>query len=209
MVDIQDKILLDVCSYYSVKFKDYGQSPRGVDWNGEEGQFTRFQQLMNIARDDDDFSLIDWGCGYGALLDYLHVNFQKYNYIGIDISEEMIAGAKERYNQVESAQFYVSDTPPANADYSIASGIFNVRLGNNDNDWWSYMTAYLDLMNQSSKKGFSFNCLTKYSDPEKMRDYLYYTDPCKIFEWCKSRYSKEIALLHDYGLYEFTILVRK
>ncbi len=53
-----------------------------------------------------------------------------------------------------------------------------------------------------------FNCLTSYSDPEKKRDELYYADPCALFDMCKRRYSRQVALLHDYGLYEFTILVR-
>jgi hypothetical protein len=42
-----------------------------------------------------------------------------------------------------------------------------------------------------------------------MQDYLYYADPRVLFDHCKTRYSKNVALLHDYGLYEFTILVRK
>ncbi|MFX7953370.1 class I SAM-dependent methyltransferase, partial [Acinetobacter baumannii] len=57
--------------------------------------------------------------------------------------------------------------------------------------------------------GFSFNCLTSYSDEDRKRDYLYYADPCQLFDLCKRRYSRQVALLHDYGLYEFTILVRK
>ena len=42
-----------------------------------------------------------------------------------------------------------------------------------------------------------------------MRDYLYYPNPCEVFDWCKRRYAKDVALLHDYGLYAFTMLVRK
>jgi hypothetical protein len=57
--------------------------------------------------------------------------------------------------------------------------------------------------------GFAFNCLTAYSDAHKMQSYLYYADPCRLFDLCKRRYSRNVALLHDYGLYEFTILVRK
>ena len=44
--------------------------------------------------------------------------------------------------------------------------------------------------------------------PERMRPDLYYADPCRLFDHCKRRYSRHVALLHDYGLYEFTILVR-
>jgi hypothetical protein len=42
-----------------------------------------------------------------------------------------------------------------------------------------------------------------------MRPDLYYADPRAIFDHCKRTFSRWVALLHDYGLYEFTILVRK
>jgi hypothetical protein len=42
-----------------------------------------------------------------------------------------------------------------------------------------------------------------------MRPELWYPDPAWAFDLCKRRYSKEVALLHDYGLYEFTMLVRR
>ena len=64
-------------------------------------------------------------------------------------------------------------------------------------------------MDETSSRGFSFNCLTKYSDAEKMMDNLFYADPCDLFDYCKWNFSKQVALLHDYGLYEFTIIVRK
>jgi hypothetical protein len=84
-----------------------------------------------------------------------------------------------------------------------------VRLGENDGDWLKYIEDTLDILNQTSKKGFAFNCLTSYSDEDKKRDYLYYADPCMLFDICKKKYSRNVSLLHDYGLYEFTILVRK
>ena len=61
----------------------------------------------------------------------------------------------------------------------------------------------------TNSKCAEYNLLTKYSDKEFMQSYLYYADPCALFDLCKRRYSRHVALLHDYGLYEFTILVRK
>ena len=46
-------------------------------------------------------------------------------------------------------------------------------------------------------------------DADRMQGYLYYADPCALFDRCKRCYSRNVALLHDYDLYEFTILVRK
>ena len=50
--------------------------------------------------------------------------------------------------------------------------------------------------------------LTGYSDADKMVPELHYADPCAMFDWCKRELSRHVALLHDYGLWEFTILVR-
>ena len=41
---------------------------------------------------------------------------------------------------------------------------------------------------------------------KKMKDYLFYADPCQLFDYCKQNFSKQVALLHDYRLYEFTII---
>jgi len=91
----------------------------------------------------------------------------------------------------------------------LASGIFNVRLGRSDAEWFDYLQTTLDVLDRTSSLGFAFNCLTSYSDEDKKRDYLYYADPCRLFDLCKRRYSRHVVLLHDYGLYEFTILVKK
>jgi cyclopropane fatty-acyl-phospholipid synthase-like methyltransferase len=203
-------MLSEIANYYTEKINEHGLTPKGVDWNGEEGQFIRFQQLCKIInKQDDPFSLNDLGCGYGALFDYMNNNYDNFSYLGVDISREMIHAAQQRYLEVNSARFYHDSQPNQITDYAVASGIFNVKLGRGDDQWYEYLTETLDILDRSSRSGFAFNCLTSYSDEAKKRDYLYYADPCRLFDLCKRRYSKQVALLHDYGLYEFTILVKK
>ena len=50
--------------------------------------------------------------------------------------------------------------------------------------------------------------LTSYADPDRMRADLYYGDPGYYFAFCK-QHARNVALLHDYDLYDFTMLVRK
>lgn len=202
-------ILKEVSDYYSAKLAEYGESPRGVDWNSVESQSLRFEQLLKIIQKPGAISLNDLGCGYGALLDFLQLRCTDFNYQGVDVSSEMVDAAKARHGHVAGASFVVGARPLGMADYGVASGIFNVRLGRSDAEWWDYLRDTLDVLNETSHEGFSFNCLTSYSDAEKMRDYLYYANPGQLFDLCKKRYSRHVALLHDYGLYEFTILVRK
>lgn len=203
-------LLADVASYYAAKLAEHGDTPRGVDWNGEESQTTRFEQLCKIiGPNTSDFSLNDLGCGYGALLDYLRDKHPACTYLGVDVSQEMINAAAQRHAGTGQARFITAAEPDQRADYGVASGIFNVRLGRTDAEWFDYLQSTLDVLDRTSSLGFAFNCLTSYSDEDKKRDYLYYADPGRLFDLCKRRYSRQVALLHDYGLYEFTILVRK
>lgn len=205
-----NNLMSEVERYYSKKIAEHGDTPRGVDWNGEESQMVRFAQLCKIIDPKTpNFSLNDLGCGYGALLDYLRDNHANCTYLGVDVSQEMIKVAEQRHAAGDRARFITSAEPDEVADYGLASGIFNVRLGRSDTEWFDYLQATLDVLDRTSSLGFSFNCLTSYSDEDKKRDYLYYVDPCRLFDLCKRRYSRQVALLHDYGLYEFTILVRK
>lgn len=204
------ELLSEVASYYSGKLAEHGVTPRGVDWNGAESQSLRFEQLCKIiAPDISSFSLTDLGCGYGALFDYISEKYPNCSYLGVDVSAEMVSAAKFRHASSKVARFMTGSEPDTINDYGIASGIFNVRMQRSAGEWYAYLQATLDVLDKASRLGFSFNCLTSYSDEDKKRDYLYYADPSQIFDFCKRRYSNQIALLHDYKLYEFTILVRK
>ena len=110
---------------------------------------------------------------------------------------------------MNACSFEVSRESTHVADYSVASGIFNVKLDATDEDWLAYILDAIQALDRASRKGFAFNCLTRYSDPERMRANLFYADPCFLFDHCKRRLSRHVAILHDYGLYEFTMLVRK
>ena len=205
----QPGLLTEIADYYSSKLAEHGETPGGVDWNGEESQTLRFDNLVNIIKTTNTFSVNDLGCGYGAFYDFLDDRYDSFTYYGIDVSEDMIQAAERRYHDRSQAYFSHSSEPEQIADYSVASGVFNVRLGRSNEEWHCYFEETLDVLDRTSRFGFAFNCLTSYSDPAKLRDYLYYADPCELFDFCKRHYSRNVALLHDYELYEFTILVRK
>ena len=202
-------LLVEVSEYYSAKLAEFGDTPSGVDWNSQESQILRFEQLAKLIKPISSFTLNDLGCGYGALFDYLASNYPQFAYVGCDVCPDMIQSATARHAKHPNARFAIASNPTEMADYSVASGIFNVRLGHGDGEWLDYIKATLEVLDRYSLMGFAFNCLTAYSDADKMRDYLYYANPCELFDYCKRRYSRHVALLHDYGLYEFTLLVRK
>jgi SAM-dependent methyltransferase len=204
-----EEILKGINQYYSEKIKTHGPTPSGVDWNSIESQYLRFGQLSKIFEDEyGSFSVLDYGCGFGSFLDYLRNQFKEFSYSGFDISAEMITEAIKRYPPGPKISWTI-DPVIEKHDYLVGSGLFNVRNEINDDDWISYILSTLNEMNRLTIKGFSFNILTSYSDEDRRKDYLYYADPLFFFDYCKKNFSKQIALLHDYPIYEFTILVRK
>lgn len=193
--------------HYGAHFAQHGATPRGVDWNGPESQEAHFAQLLKLLPENGAVDVNDLGCGYGAFAGYLAERREVARYRGYDLNPEMIAAARDLHpGPVYS--FEVADTPLEKADYGFASGIFTLRLHRTDEQCWDALCGGLDALHRTSRRGFAFNCLTSYSDADKMKDYLYYPDPCRLFDHCKRSYSREVALLHDYGLFAFTILVR-
>jgi SAM-dependent methyltransferase len=204
------ELLEKVSNYYTKKVLQFGTTPAGVDWNSYESQELRFQQLLKVIKQHSGhFSVLDYGCGYGSMYKYLQQHFKDFDYLGYDISEEMIKTASEMYISTNALEWKTSLTEKDKKDYVIASGILNVKQEVSSDIWEKFVLDTITELDKYSKRGFAFNVLTKYSDKEYMKDNLYYADPTFLFDFCKRNFSKYVALLHDYPLYEFTILVTK
>lgn len=202
-------ILQQVEAYYNARVERHGATPAGVDWNGADSQRLRFAQLRRLLPETGPFSLLDYGCGYGALWGWLQEQGVACDYRGCDLAPLMIETARNSYGEGPQRRFALSADELGPADFCVASGIFNVKQDRSTEEWEAYVLETIARLNQLSTKGFAFNLLTSYSDPDRMRGHLYYGDPCVLFDHCKRRYARNVSLLHDYGLYEFTILVRK
>ena len=202
-------VLDEVKSYFDQRIKEHGASPRGSDWNSDTSQNIRFDQLLKVIQGDEEFSLLDFGCGYGALVDYMAEKEFRFTYYGYDLLESAIDVARKVHAGKENRHFSASEESLPVCDYSVASGIFNFRGNESFETWTDYVVKVLHSFDRLSRKGFSSNFLTKYSDADRMRDDLYYADPLFIFDYCKKNFSRNVALLHDYELYDFTIIVRK
>jgi SAM-dependent methyltransferase len=204
-----NKLLSEVNAYYTDKILKNGLTPQGVDWNSAESQNLRFEILSADINNYSSFSVVDYGCGYGSMFDFYKKRYNDFTFYGYDISEEMINNAKEIHKNDINSKWYTEFNDVPDADFVIASGIFNVRLENSEKEWFEYIIDTLNVINNKAIKGFSFNMLTHYSDVEYMKDYLYYADPLFIFDYCKRNFSRYVALKHDYPLYEFSISIKK
>ena len=198
-------------AYFTEKLEAFGATAKGVDYNGEQAQQVRFAELVKIINSNQPFSIIDYGCGYGAMFEYIHAKGCDFEYYGVDLLENMVAAGREKYKEFSNAHFTTDEKELPVADYLVAAGIFNIKLESPYDEWQDFICETLPRMNAFCSKGFAFNMLTKYSDANRMaeRPDLFYGDSLFFFDFCKRNFSRNVALLHDYGLYDFTILVRK
>lgn len=201
--------LKKVEAYFTEKLVAYGATHRGVDYNSVDAQEARFFQLIKVIDADQKYSLLDFGSGYGGLYDYLLRLGHQLHYVGLDIAEPMTTKGRELHPNNPDCWFTNKIEEVPILDYAVVSGTFNMKLDASYDAWTQIVIDAIEQMNAHATKGIAFNMLTKYSDADKIRPDLYYGDPCFFFDYCKRNFSRNVALLHDYNLYDFTVLVRK
>lgn len=189
--------MFEIAQYYDRIVSAFGNTPRGVGWSSVDAQMVRFEQLLKLFDTGERFSVLDYGCGTGALIDFLVSKRILFSYAGYDISSEMIRVARHEHPGYE---FLLS---PSLADYVVASGTFNVMSGYTVSEWSQHIKSELQRMNRLAGKGFGFNMLTVSNDLN-----LYSADPHYYLSYCKWAFGN-VELIHDYGALDFTILVRR
>lgn len=204
-----NNVLNKVEELYTNSLKEHGINSKAVGWPTKESQIIRFNKLIEVIEDKASVvSINDLGCGYGAMYEYFtnnHFNLCQYN--GYDISEAMLSKANELIGKNSNVKLIKSPNLETMANYTIVSGIFNVKFDTAEDKWLDFIKDTLIQMYKHSTKGFSFNLLTSYVDYKK--DHLFYANPAYFFDFCKVNFSKKVSLLHDYDLWEWTILVKK
>lgn len=204
----------DLCSdierYYTGKIARYGPGPLGVDWSCAPTQKLRFVQLLKVCNFDAPFSLADLGCGYGALLEFLAERFHDttISYQGVDLSPAMISQARHLWAKRPDTGFSVGNELRGMSDYSVASGIFNVKLDQPELQWTGFIQATLAHMYGRSRRGFAVNFLAALADTRQATSEVYRARPELWCDYCERELGAEVTLLNDYGMREFTLLVR-
>jgi SAM-dependent methyltransferase len=204
-----EAICADVEAYYAGKLARHGAIPLGVDWSCTATQWLRFVQLLRICPSDGPVSLIDLGCGYGALATFLAEQRRgtNFEYLGIDLSAEMVRRARRRHRGDARIRFVAGRSASQSADYVVASGIMNVMLDLPLPTWEKFVRTMLVDMHRMSRAGFAVNFATKPGSRSRPRQ-LYCTRAEKWALFCERELGWSVEILDGYGLQEFTLLAR-
>jgi SAM-dependent methyltransferase len=199
---------LDITTFYEECLESRSDPATRNGWKDLHAQNSRFAQMSHAIMQFYPDSICDVGCGTGDYLEYLRSNKFSGSYIGIDISERMIAEASKKYVGDRSAVF-IAGFSSIPADVTVASGIFNVKGLTAEEEWLKYVENVLENMWESSSLGISFNVLSQYSNVKLRKENLFYADPIAMVEYCAKQFSTNLILDHSYGQFDMTVTILK
>ena len=181
-----------------------------VGWSSKKSQETRWGRLI-LNYPINNCSVLDVGCGIGDFFPYLQERYSDIDYVGIDFNTVMIKEAVRRYPDAtflngplsRLVECGASDLP-SKWDYVFASGVFTVKVGDND----SHIQQNIDHLCELANKHVAFNFLDTYTD-DAMRDPdLYYYSKAKLLDYVKDKWDGYLITGHENGESDSTIHVR-
>jgi SAM-dependent methyltransferase len=164
--------------WYEDKVRRFGFDHRGLGFRNRSSQEKRFEALTALG----DFSgrrVLDVGCGFGDLLEFLMGRGIRPIYTGLDSCEPMIQRCLERFPG-DVAHFLVADAlefqPQEPFDYVVASGLF----GLDSEGARERIRPTLERMFEWCRTGLAVNFLSTCSPhPAESRIYV---EPWKALE---------------------------
>lgn len=209
---------------YGAAVKARGATSLGVGWSTSTVQMARLSVLTGIfdgAAADRPVSVIDLGCGWGALWGLLRDQSAPAvsRYTGYDIAPEMIQTARRTFLSTSPgaqdgeegdprARFVVSAHAQEGADYGFVSGTYNFSDGTPDAVWEPYVEASLRHFLSRCHQGAAFNLLHRRKATARP---MYYTHPDRWGSWLEAEVAPRggtVWMRDDYLEDDFTLFVR-
>lgn len=209
---MKDSVTEILREHYKQKFNEFGARPEGVDWGIKYEDFIlRFQKMINLIKYDDNAiqrpTLLDVGCGYGAMVDFISQIGIDVNYSGLDVVEEMIHYARKKYPTKTFLNGNFLQIDNVQYDYIICNGILTQKLTSSISEMDVFAKQIIHKMYNICNRGIAFNIMS--DKVNYMVDNLYYKNPIEMFAMCLSELSGKVMIDHSYKLYEYTIYVYK
>lgn len=199
-----------LAEHYDALAKEHGYSHNAVQQSSHDSQMRRFKVLLEGFNNFEKLKILDFGCGAGHLYALLKDLGFSGEYVGYDISQELVALARKNHPDVRfEIRNIFQQRPTETFDIILVSGVFNNAMGQNP----AFLQDTLQILFPLCQIGMAFNCLSTYVDFKA--DGLFYFDPCSVFDFCKQKLTPSVVLRHDYEIkegvvpFEFSCYLKK
>lgn len=188
--------------------RKYGDSYRGVDYPKKEYVEKDHRVMLELIRETQKVSLLDFGCGCAHLYEFiLQNNINNIEYNGLDISKQFYELSKKKY---PDKTFYCLDindgpVPLPVFDYIVMSGIFTEKCALTYEEMLTYFKQTLINIFPFAGKGIAFNVMSKHVDWE--RDDLFHLPLDVLADFLTKNLTRNYIIRNDYGRYAYTVYV--
>ncbi|MRS03283.1 class I SAM-dependent methyltransferase [bacterium] len=191
---------------YSQRLSEHGYSPKSLGWGKSGRQEVRFSVLAEPALRCSESSVLDVGCGFADLYEFMINRGWNGYYQGIDIVPGLLEIARSRHPHLDLRLLDIADyeasAPADGFDYVIASGIFNAALSEQNN--LDHIEDTITRMFQLAKKAVCIDFMS--SNVDYVNPQSWHTDP----RWALSlaaKLSRRFLIRHDYMPFEFSLFI--
>jgi SAM-dependent methyltransferase len=202
--------IVATCESYLEK---HGDNYLGVGWTKKkEYADVRYKVMLELIRPDTHgtVTLLDFGCGASHLYEYiLQHRLSNIEYSGLDLSERFISLSKSKFPSVSYHLLDVLHDAVALPvfDYVVFNGVFTMKCNLSFDEMFKYFQAVVSKMYDNTRIGMAFNVMSKQVEWE--REDLFHLPFDTLASFLTKNMSRDFAIRHDYGLYEYTTYVYK
>jgi SAM-dependent methyltransferase len=199
---------MQIVNHYETCLKQHGATPQGLDWPNLPDVHKRFKVMLGITDTLKGKRLLDLGCGYGLLVDYLKEHQIPLEYHGIDLSPLMVEEARKRHpGYCFGAQDILAQPLTEEYDFILMNGLLTVKSTLSHAQMEHFATSILKAAFAHCRTGMAFNVMSAQVDWK--RDDLFHWPFDAAAQFIRTNLSRHFAFRQDYGLYEYTVYVYK
>jgi len=182
----------------------HGHSPHALFWSSREVQETRFRMLAGIGIASGD-TVLDVGCGFADLYDWLAGQGIQVSYTGLDLSPDLLKEARRRHPALPlvGGEIFALHPEPS-FDWVVLSGALNWPM----RDGLEYVRRVVRHMFGLCRRGVAFNLLDARHVSGFGRFGLQCFDPDEIVAYCRG-INDDCRLVDGYLQNDFTVYLKR
>jgi SAM-dependent methyltransferase len=191
-----------IAEYYDRLAERFGADPRSVDASSADTLEVRYQTLSEVATLAGK-SILEVGCGFGGLGEYLVARNDDMRYLGIDVSRRMIDLGRAIHPELELREGNVLELEAENAfDFVLAQGIFYLLSEEAD----VTVRRIVERMFSLAREAVAFSAISTWASAPDSNEYR--IDPLRMLEFVR-RLTTFVVLRHDYHPGDVTFYLYK
>ena len=191
-----------VADHFGALVRQHGYGHEAIDYGSRMGQRQRFDVLTETLTLEGR-RVLDVGCGFADLAEYLNEREIGATYEGIDICPELIEEARRRHPGLPLKVCNLLDEDPQEpCDVAIANGIFYLLGGEAE----GLMQRIVVRMFELAREAVAFTSLSTWADHREPNEY--HADPRRVLEFCQTL-TPRVTLRHDYMPHDFAVFLMK